>query len=129
MRQVRLIVLMVMVCLLSSAVQAGTIQRKTVDEAKEFLLTSPNPVALLDVRSAKEYSTGHIRGALLFNYHGDDFERKLSLLPRHFTYVVYSEKNNRSSRTAQKLKGMNFNVIHMDGGLQEWKRKGYPLVK
>ncbi|MCG8532184.1 MAG: rhodanese-like domain-containing protein [Desulfovibrionales bacterium] len=112
-----------------SASAAGTIQVKSVDEAKVILTTSPNPVALLDVRTPDEYAKGHIGGALLFNYKGDDFERKLALLPKHIQYVIYSETNSRSSRAARILKSMGLSVIHMDGGFQEWKRKGYPVVK
>ena len=123
-------ILMIVVCLaMASLAVAGTLEHQSVHEAHQLLLTSSDQVALLDVRTPGEYVAGHIQGALLFNFNNNDFGRKLSRLPKHFTYVIYGKAGHRSARTARMMKQMGYDVIHMDGGLEEWKRSGFPMVK
>lgn len=123
-------VLMAVVCLaVASLASAGTLEHQSVHEARQLLLTSSEQVALLDVRTPAEYAAGHIQDSLLFNFNNDEFERRLSCLPKHFTYVIYGEAGYRSARTARMMKQMGYDVVHMDGGLEEWKRLGFPMVK
>lgn len=122
--------LLVVVCLaVASVAFAGSLERLSVSEVRSFLTTMQKPIVILDVRTPKEYAAGHIRGALLYNYYEEGFERKLSLLPKNATYVVYCAVGVRSLRAARFLQKMDYNVIHMDGGIKEWKRSKYPVVK
>ena len=112
-----------------SVALAGSLERLNVSEVRSFLTTTQKPIVILDVRTPKEYAAGHIRGALLYDYYEEGFERKLSLLPKNATYVVYCAIGVRSLRAAQFLQKKDYNVIHMDGGIKEWKRLEYPVVK
>jgi len=112
-----------------SVALAGSLERRNVSQVRSFLSTTQKPIVILDVRTPKEYAAGHIRGALLYDYYDEGFERKLSLLPKEGTYVVYCATGFRSLRAARFLQKMGNNVIHMDGGIKEWKRLEYPVVK
>lgn len=121
---------LVVVCLaVASVALAGSLERLSVSEVRSFLTTTQKPIVILDVRTPKEYAAGHIRGALLYDYYEEEFERKLSLLPKGVTYVVYCATGFRSIRAARFLQKMSNNVVHMDGGIKEWKRLEYPVVK
>ena len=121
--------LAVLTIVLLAGVALALPPQQSVHEVRNMLTTSPTPVALLDVRTPGEYAGGHIAGSLLYNFNGDDFERKLALLPKNYTYVVYGETNHRSKRAATMMRGMGFSVLHMDGGFKEWKRAGLPVAK
>ncbi|KAF1074223.1 rhodanese-like domain-containing protein [Halodesulfovibrio sp. MK-HDV] len=121
---------LVMACLaVASVALAGSLERLSASEVHSFLTTTQKPIVILDVRTPKEYAAGHIRGALLYDYYDEGFERKLSLLPKNVTYVVYCAVGFRSLRAARFLQKMSNDVIHMDGGIKEWKRLEYPVVK
>lgn len=129
MRHVRRIFLVALWLAVVSVAVAATLERRSVSEVRHFLMASDKPVVVLDVRTPEEFATGHIQGARLYNYHDEGFERKLSLLPHNAIYVVYCATGYRSIRAARILRKMGNDVVHMDGGIKEWKELKYPVVK
>lgn len=114
---------------LAAVAFAGTLERRSVVEVHALLSDSGQNVFLLDVRTPEEYAAGHLKGAVLYDYHSDDFERKLSQLPKEDTIVIYCATGYRSIRAARLLEKMGYAVVHMDGGIEAWKKHGYSVVK
>lgn len=114
---------------LAVVASAGTLERRSVAEVHALLNGAGENLVLLDVRTPEEYAVGHLKGAVLYDYHSDDFERKLSQLPKEGTIVIYCATGYRSIRAARLLEKMGHTVVHMDGGIEVWKKQGYPVSK
>jgi hydroxyacylglutathione hydrolase len=86
-----------------------------------------NGVALIDVRNAAEWRTGHIAGArhIPLGYLSD----RLDTLPRERTLVVQCQGGSRSAIGASLLRAHGFDrVVNFTGGISEWVRAGGELV-
>lgn len=119
---------LILVCSISVAV-AADLKRYSAEEVHEFLRNAGSSVVILDVRTPEEYASGHISGALLYDFHGKEFVRKLLELPRNGMYVVYCATGYRSIRTARFLQEQGYDVVHLDDGIEAWKLSKFPVVK
>ena len=99
-------------------------------QALEFL-TAENEVIVLDVRTPREFSTGHIEGAVNINIAGDAFEEKISKLEKGKPYLVHCAAGvpkGRSRRAEILMKKLGFNQLyHLDGGFIAWQQAGNPF--
>ena len=87
-------------------------------------------VVLLDVRTPKEFEDGHIEGALLFDYYSSDYVKRLQVLDRGKTYLIYCRSGNRSGKSLAIFEKLGFRrAYHMDSGVIGWSREKYPLVR
>ncbi len=97
-------------------------------EAKAYL-ESAKPV-LLDVRTAEEYSAGHISGALQLDYYAADFREKLDRMDKNANYLIYCRSGKRSAASLQTMRELGFREIHdIAGGFNAWTAAGYTVVK
>ena len=82
---------------------------------------------MVDGRSAEAYALERIPGALSLPHRGIDADSTASL-DRSRTYVCYCDGIgcNASTKTALKLLMLGFEVKELIGGLDWWKRDGYP---
>ena len=83
---------------------------------------------ILDVRTDKEYASGHVPGAI--NIPVDQLSARLTELRRHDNaeIVVYCESGRRASKAADILIGDGFlNVRHMQGDMRQWRQDGLPM--
>jgi rhodanese-related sulfurtransferase len=95
----------------------------------ERLAKMPDAV-VLDVRSPKEYATGHLKGAMLIDWNGKDFEPKVKALDRGKTYLVHCAVGGRSAKASEKLDGWGFSkVVNLEGGIKAWEKAGKPVEK
>ena len=77
---------------------------------------------VLDVRSAGEYATHHLPGAVNVNYLGPDFLDALDKLDPDKTYLVYCRSGRRSVRACTLMKNAGFtHLVHLDGGLNAYQ--------
>ncbi len=89
---------------------------------------SPIPFMFLDVRTAKEYTEGHIQGAVLIPV--QELEKRLAEVPKDRRVYVYCHSGRRSVTASNMLvKGGFTNIENIKGGIVAWKRAGYPVVK
>ncbi len=115
--------------LIVAAVQAEN-REVTVQDAFAFLQTPHPDLVILDIRTPKEFHAGHIAGAVQMNFASPTFQIILAQLPRDQPYLIYCRSANRSEKTFQFMKNMDFkNVIHMKGGVIQWTEHGFPLVR
>ena len=106
----------------------GRVRETTVDEVKARLDRGEKPT-LLDVREESEFARDHLPGAI---YLGKGIlERDVEeRFPEPTTeLILYCGGGFRSALAADALQKMGYtNVISMDGGIRDWRNKGYPLT-
>jgi rhodanese-related sulfurtransferase len=88
-------------------------------EVEEKMLTDRSTF-LLDVRTEKEWSQNHIKGAHHIPLH--ELGRRYTELEKHKgrEIICYCQSGNRSLTAALRLKRLGFTVAHMKGGLADW---------
>ena len=91
--------------------------------------TSEAGVVILDVRTAGEFSEGHIANAINIDVEGMTFEGDISKLDKTATYAVYCHSGRRSANAVGKMKDAGFkNLFNLTNGIQDWQAAGLPLV-
>ena len=86
-------------------------------------------VVLIDIRTPREFSAGHIQGARLIDYYGKNYIDHLKALDRQKTYLIYCRSGNRTGRSLALFKRLGFTrIYHLESGLIGWVRQKYPLV-
>ena len=86
-------------------------------------------VQILDVRTAGEYQTGHISGALQADWTNEQqFIDRTSHLDKNKPVYVYCLSGGRSSAAAKYLREQGFKeVVNMQGGISAWRKSGKNL--
>ena len=85
---------------------------------------------LVDVREESEWAKDHLPGAIHMGKGviERDVEQKVPDL--HAEIVLYCGGGFRSALAADNLQKMGYtNVLSMDGGIRDWREKGYPLTR
>lgn len=91
----------------------------TTEEAVNIMQTEENYV-ILDVRTAQEFASGHIPGAVLLPNETIGTE-DIPLLPdKHQLILVYCRSGNRSKQAAEKLAQLGYTNIVEFGGINSW---------
>src|SRR5438034_3716361 len=92
------------------------------------LLESAEPPLLVDVREQDEWSEGHLPGAVHVP-RGNLESRVERVAPdRSHPVILYCQAGNRSVFAAKTLEELGYeNVVSLAGGINDWKRHGYPL--
>ncbi len=85
------------------------------------------PIVVVDGRSSDAYASEHILGAVSLPHRDISFNNTESL-HKSMLYVCYCDGIgcNASTKTALKLLTLGFRVRELIGGLDWWKRDGYP---
>ena len=105
------------------------VRETTVDEVKARL-DRGEKLTLVDVREESEFAKDHLPGALHLGKGviERDIEERVPKLDTEL--VLYCGGGFRSALAADNLQRMGYtNVISMDGGIRDWREKGYPLSK
>ncbi len=91
------------------------------------MLREGRNVVVVDARSEASYSQEHIPGAISFPHRSMNPESTRNL-DRSALYVTYCDGIgcNASTKGALKLTECGFQVKELIGGIDWWKRDGYP---
>ncbi len=77
--------------------------------------------AILDVRSSKEYKSGHIKGAININVMDSKFLDRLSKFDKDQAIFVYCRSGSRSTRACKLMIQAGFSeVYNLKGGFLLW---------
>ncbi len=81
-------------------------------------------VQLVDVRTAKEFKAGHIKGAKNFDFFSSgQFKSGMESLDKNKTVYLYCQSGNRSQKAANKLVDAGFEeIVDLAGGYGAWLR-------
>ena len=89
---------------------------------------NPNFI-ILDVRTADEFNSGHIAGAINIDYTSAQFTADVGMLDKTKQYLVYCRTGIRGAAATQIMVGLGFvNVQNIAGGITAWIQDGYPVT-
>lgn len=100
---------------------------RTVDADEFEKALAADSVQLVDVRTAEEFSEGHITANKTRNIDAmkpDFMELAEKELDKGKTVAVYCRSGRRSADAARRLAGAGFKVIDLKGGIIEWQKRG-----
>lgn len=83
---------------------------------------------IVDVRTPREFSEGHIANAVNMDVTSDDFESKIEALDKEKPVMVYCKAGGRSAKAAGILKDKGFKQVYdLDGGMIGWNEAKKPI--
>lgn len=83
-------------------------------------------VQIIDVRTPKEFHTGHIMNAININFYSEKFTDSISLLNTKKPVFIYCRSGKRSSQSISIFKEVGFDDIYeLEGGILNWKKEGF----
>ena len=83
------------------------------------VLNQKEDTTILDVREVDEFRAGHIEGAL--NAPLSTLENGYEQLDSSKRYYVICQGGMRSERACQFLETKGFDVVNVEGGMNQWK--------
>ena len=105
------------------------IKETSVDAVKQKLDRNENFI-LVDVREESEYAKDHLPQAIHLGKGIIERDIEARVPDLKAPMILYCGGGFRSALAADNLQKMGYtNVISMDGGIREWREKGYPLVR
>jgi rhodanese-related sulfurtransferase len=112
-------------------------QKSFTDQAKVTYITSDDlkkrmevekNLIIIDVRKNTEFSTGHLPEAI--NIFLDDLEKKRKELPLGKSIILYDANVLGAFKGGVRLFDLGFsNTFALSDGLDNWKKKGYEVIK
>ncbi len=113
---------------------AGEDILKTISpkEASDLIAKHKNNAdfIILDVRTPREFMSGHIEKAILLDYYSKMYTEELKRLDKTKTYLIYCRTGNRTGKTLVLIRNMGFSCVYnMDQGIKGWRSKGFPVTK
>ena len=104
------------------------IREVTVDAVKGKL-DRGEKFHLVDVREESEYAKDHLPGAVHLGKGVLERDVEKAVPDTAAAIVLYCGGGFRSALAADNLQKMGYtNVVSMDGGIRDWRNKGYPLT-
>jgi rhodanese-related sulfurtransferase len=122
-----LLLLLSLASFLSFAEQTATISQQ---DLLALMATPASKTIILDVRTAKEFSQGHIKGAI--NISHDQIENNLNKIIgyKNQKVVVHCRSGRRAESAENALRAAGFsNLRHLDGDMNGWQAANLPLIK
>ena len=103
------------------------VQETTVDAVQSRLL-SGEKLLLIDVREESEYAVDHVPGAIHLGKGILERDIEARVPDVNTEVILYCGGGFRSALAADALQKMGYTrVISMDGGIRDWRGRGYPL--
>jgi rhodanese-related sulfurtransferase len=103
------------------------VRETNVDEVKKKM-DGKQKFVLVDVREESEFAKDHLPGAIHLGKGIIERDIEARVPDLNAEIVLYCGGGFRSALAADNLQKMGYtNVISMDGGIRDWREKGYPL--
>tara|TARA_Y100001949_G_C15871936_1_gene279891 strand:+ start:165 stop:578 length:414 start_codon:yes stop_codon:yes gene_type:complete len=103
---------------------------KRIDPTELTRLINKEEGILFDLRTAQEFSSGHISGAE--NIQPENIEQKVNSknISKEKPIILVCKTGSNSSKAGSTLKKSGFqNISIMSGGMMLWQNQGLPLSK
>lgn len=105
------------------------VKETNVDAVKQRL-DRGEKLFLVDVREESEFAKDHLPGAVHLGKGIIERDVEERVPDTGTELILYCGGGYRSALAADNLQKMGYrNVISMDGGIREWREKGYPLTR
>lgn len=109
-----------------------TAQNKVSVSSKQAssMLLKDKKIIVLDVRTAEEFSYGHIKGALNIDIRQPDAFSNIDKLNKNAKYIVHCRTNHRSGIAVNHMIQSGFkNIYQMMDGWSGWSMNNLPVQK
>ena len=104
------------------------IREVTVDQVKD-MLDRGTRFELIDTREESEFARGHLPHARPLSKGIIERDIETAIPDRGAPIVLYCGGGFRSALAADNLQKMGYTrVFSMDGGVRDWRQKGYPMT-
>jgi len=105
------------------------VKETDVDEVKQRL-DRGDKFLLIDVREESEFAKDHLPGAIHLGKGIIERDIESRVPDLNTPLVLYCGGGFRSAISADNLQKMGYtNVLSMDGGIRDWREKGFPLSR
>jgi rhodanese-related sulfurtransferase len=86
-------------------------------------------VQVFDVRTAREFNTGHLHNALQADFtNKEEFTERAKYLDKEKPVYIYCLSGGRSAKAASWMRSAGFKqVIELEGGINAWRQSGQPV--
>lgn len=102
---------------------------KTISTHELTRLMNKDEAILVDVRDGSDYKTGHIVNAINIPFDKIN-ERWEELLPSKEKIIILVDKmGQHTGSVGNTLRGKEFQVNRLGGGMTEWTGQNLPVVK
>lgn len=82
---------------------------------------------VIDVRTAGEFSSGHLQNAVNYDWNGSQFEAQIKTLDKSKPVFVYCLSGGRSAAAASKMRADGFSEVYeLEGGMMKWRNENLP---
>ena len=93
-------------------------------------LRAEKNTVVLDVRTADEFKTAHIPGAINLDFQSPDFQKRVAELDKSKTYLVHCAAGGRSAKACTAMDKLAFtNLVNLAPGFRAWEKAGKPVAK
>ncbi len=87
-----------------------------------------NAVQVLDVRTAREYQSGHLKDAFLADWNNEtEFRERIKSLDKNKPVYTYCLSGARSGAAAKWMNQNGFTAYNLKGGIVAWKNADKPV--
>ncbi|WP_221391450.1 rhodanese-like domain-containing protein [Dyadobacter sp. NIV53] len=112
-----------------STAYAQPVQKKIADTEKSATSiqdeVKSGKAYLIDVRTAREYQSGHLKQTRNIDYNSPGFGAAISKLNKTKPVYLYCRSGNRSGKALDSLKALGFKSYYNLGGLEQLKTEGF----
>jgi rhodanese-related sulfurtransferase len=109
---------------------AKTRVRETNVDAVKTRMERGDKFVLVDVREESEFAKDHLPGATHMGKGIIERDIEVRVPELNTEMILYCGGGFRSALAADNLQKMGYtNVISMDGGIRDWREKGFPLTR
>lgn len=124
------ILVALVVLLVVTEIQIHTRKFNEARPTEVVALINRDNAVLIDIRSEKEFASGHVINAINIPIEGLGSELNKLGKYKDKPLVVCCRTGQTSLRACKELKNSGFSIVHnLRGGVTAWERDGLPLVK
>jgi phage shock protein E len=99
-------------------------------DIKEFLAAVEKAEGVLvDVRTPREYASGHIPGSINIDWTAADYEQKMAILDPKRPVLLYCAIGGRSDQAREYLQAKGYKAHDLEDGIAAWKEAGLPVER
>lgn len=98
---------------------------------KQFneLSQSVDKVLIVDIRELKYYKKGHVNNSV-YGGKKDILKPLLDKTTKETPIFLYCEEGKRSMQAGEWVLKLGYKTVYqLEGGIREWNKQSYPLVK
>lgn len=124
--------LLVVISMLVIGCQSPSAQGEftTIITANEVVTLLSEDLQIIDVRTPREFTSGHIPNAQSINVNDSDFLERMKLLDREKPLLIYCAVGGRSTKATDLIVDLGFKQIYnYKGGMQDWSQMGMQVEK